>query len=356
MPLPEASDPLKIQTPFLMRFFNPASFASISFLAAGLGLMAEDTPPVPILDGYRADPDIRVFGDTYYVYPTSDKANWNTTDFSAWSSKDLIHWKNEGMILDVAHNLSWAKIKAWAPTAEKRNGKYYFYFVADSRIGVATSDSPAGPFVDALGHPLIGPHDTPFKTYPIDPDIFIDDDGQAYLYYGNGSLAVVKLKPDMISMEGQPAAIPLVDKAQPFREGIFVFKRKGLYYFMWSVDDARSENYRVAYGTSHSPLGPIEIPPDNLVLGKHGLAKGTGHHSVVNVPGTDRWYIVYHRHAIPGGNGYTREVCLNRLEFTEDGRITPVDPLKETFPPNSAGEVIVNGKGSAADPLSATTH
>jgi beta-xylosidase len=85
---------------------------------------ADPTPPAPILDGYRADPDIRVFGDTYYIYPTSDKPNWNTTDFSCWSSKDLIHWKNEGIILDVAHNLSWANIKAWAPTAETRNGKY----------------------------------------------------------------------------------------------------------------------------------------------------------------------------------------------------------------------------------------
>jgi beta-xylosidase len=308
------------------------------------------TPPPPILDGYRADPDIRVFGDTYYIYPTSDKPNWNTTDFSCWSSKDLIHWKNEGIILDVAHNLSWANIKAWAPTAETRNGKYYFYFVANDRIGVATADTPTGPFTDALGHPLIGPHDTPFPTYPIDPDVFIDD-GQAWLYYGNNHLAAVKLKPDMISLDGAPVELTPKDKADPFREGIFVIKRKGLYYFMWSVDDARSDNYRVAYGIAHSPLGPIEIPPDNVILCKHGLAKGTGHHAVVNVPGTDRWYIVYHRHAIPNGNGYTREVCLNRMEFTEDGRIKPVDPLALTFPPGSPGEPIVNGKGSAIDPV-----
>src|ERR1035441_8683823 len=137
----------------------------IVFLATASALAAQDAlplPPPPILDGYRADPDVRVFGDTYYIYPTSDKPNWNTTDFSCWSSKDLIHWKNEGIILDVAHNLSWANIKAWAPTAETRNGKYYFYFVANDRIGVATADTPTGPFTDALGHPLIGPHDTPF--------------------------------------------------------------------------------------------------------------------------------------------------------------------------------------------------
>lgn len=307
-------------------------------------------PPAPILDGYRADPDIRVFGDTYYIYPTSDKPNWNTTDFSCWSSKDLIHWKNEGIILDVAHNLSWANIKAWAPTAAEKNGKYYFYFVANERIGVATSDSPTGPFVDALGHPLIDKNT--FRTYPIDPDVFIDDDGQAYLYYGNNHLAVVKLNPDMVSLNGAPVEIQVPDKANPFREGIYVIKRKGLYYFMWSVDDARSDNYHVAYGTSHSPLGPIEISPDNVVLIKHGLAKGTAHHSVVNVPGTDRWYIVYHRHAIPNGNGYTREVCLNRMEFTEDGKIKLVDPMQTAFASDSPGELIVNGKGAEKDPIS----
>jgi beta-xylosidase len=347
-----------------MRFSKPlACLAWVLYETLSL-LAAQDAPPVPvtlptppppILDGYRADPDIRVFGDTYYIYPTSDKANWNTTDFSCWSSKDLIHWKNEGIILDVAHNLSWANIKAWAPTAAMRDGKYFFYFVANGQIGVATADTPTGPFTDALGHPLIGPHDTPFKTYPIDPDVFIDDDGQAYFYYGNNSLAAVKLKPDMISLDGMPVEITPNDKAEPFREGVYVIKRKGLYYFMWSVDDARSPNYRVAYGTSHSPFGPIEIPPDTVILHKHGLAVGTGHHAVVNVPGTDRWYIVYHRHAIPNGNGYTREVCLNRMEFTEDGRIKLVDPLAPTFPPDSPGEPIVNGKGSAVDPVPAAT-
>ncbi len=331
-------------------------FCATAFSVSGQANVAPEstdpTPPPPILDGYRADPDIRVFGDTYYIYPTSDKPFWNTTDFSCFSSKDLIHWKNEGIILDVAHQLSWANIKAWAPTATTRNGKYYFYFVANGQIGVATSDAPNGPFTDALGHPLIGKNDPP-KTYPIDPDVFVDDDGQAYLYYGNGHLAVAKLNADLISLEGAAVELTPKDKADPFREGIFVIKRKGLYYFMWSVDDARSDNYHVAYGTAHSPLGPIEIPPNNVILRKHGLAKGTGHHGVVNVPGTDRWYIAYHRHAIPNGNGYTREVCLNRLEFNDDGTIKPVDPLAPTFPAGSPGEPIVNGKGSTDDPISA---
>ena len=116
---------------------------------------AQTSAPKPILDGFTADPAIRVFGDTYYVYPTSDKPNWMTTDFSVWSSKNLIDWKKERMILDVTKELKWANIKAWAPDAIERYGTYFFYFCADGKIGVATAKSPAGPFVDALGKPLL---------------------------------------------------------------------------------------------------------------------------------------------------------------------------------------------------------
>jgi len=319
--------------------------AGATLFAAPL-IAAEPAPPAPILDGYRADPDIRVFGDTYYIYPTSDKPEWQTTDFSAWSSKDLIHWKNEGIILDVAHDLGWANLKAWAPTATARNGRYYFYFVANEQIGVATADQPAGPFKDALGQPLISR--LQFNTFPIDPFVFTDTDGQPYLYFGNSHLLAVKLGTNMISLDGTPVDITPADSAQPFREGIVAFKRNGLYYFMWSVDDARSDDYRVAYGIAKTPFGPIEIPTNNVVLAKHGAAKGTGHNGIVNIPGTDRWYVCYHRHAIPNGNGYTREVCLARMEFNPDGTIKPMDPLVPAFPPGSLGEPIINGKGVPA--------
>jgi hypothetical protein len=292
--------------------------------------------PKPILDGYRADPDIRVFGDTYYIYPTSDKPDWQTTDFSAWSSKDLIHWKNEGIILDVAHDLAWANIKAWAPTITERNGRYYFYFVAGDQIGVATGDKPTGPFKDALGKPLITRKQ--FSTYPIDPFVFTDTDGQSYLYFGNNHLLAAKLGADLLSLDGAPTDVTPQDPAQPFREGAVVFKRNGLYYFMWSVDDARSDDYRVAYGIAKSPFGPIEIRPNKVVLAKHGPAKGTAHNGVVNVPGTDRWYVSYHRHAVPGGSGYKRETCLVRMEFNPDGTIKPMDPLTTPFKPGDLGE------------------
>jgi beta-xylosidase len=290
-------------------------------------------PPAPILEGHTADPDAHVFGDTYYVYPTSDKNEWLTTDFSCWSSKDLIHWKNEGIVLDVTRDLSWAHLKGWAPGVTTRKGRYYFYFAAEQKIGVAVADRPTGPFVDPLGHPLIAPTER-YRTQVIDPCPFIDDDGRAYLYYGSGELYVYRLKPDLITLDGPPIKL----SPPGFGEGVFVVKRRGLYYFMWSENDTRDVNYRVAYGIARSPLGPIEVSPHPVILEKRGPVKGPGHNSVINIPGTDRWYIIYHRHAIPNGNGYTRETCLGRLQFNAAGGIDPVDPMAVVFPPGSPGE------------------
>jgi beta-xylosidase len=297
--------------------------------------------PKPILEGFTADPGIRVFGDTYYVYPTSDKPNWMTTDFSVWSSKNLVEWKKEGMILNVANDLKWGKVKAWAPDCIERDGKYYFYFCAEHNIGVAVADKPTGPFKDALGHPLV--EDSKVKTFSIDPYPFIDDDGRAYLYYGNGTPTVQKLNTDMISFSSTPKEIRGLKE---FREGLVIFKRDGKYYFMWSIDDARSPNYRVGWGTADSPDGPVKAAEkDFIVLQKNGPAVATAHHSVVNVPGTDRWYVAYHRHAIPDGNGYQRETCLVRMEFNPDGSIKPMDPMTPAFKTGDKGEPLTNGKG-----------
>lgn len=300
--------------------------------------------PPPILDGFTADPSIRLFGDTYYIYPTSDKPNWQTTDFSVWSSKNLVEWKKERMILDVANDLKWAKVEAWAPDVIERNGTYYMYFCAQGNIGVATSKSPTGPFVDALGKPLVA-KGTGVQTNTIDPYPFIDDDGQAYLYYGNGKLGnVYKLKPDMVTLDGPVHTIELRDH----REAPVVFKRNGKYYFMWSIDDARSPDYRVGWGVADSPLGPVRSPDrDFIVLRRNGPAVATAHHSVVNVPGTDRWYVAYHRHALPQGNGYQRQTVLARMTFNADGSIQPMDPMAVPFRPGDVGEPVRNGKAAA---------
>lgn len=331
-----------------------ALLGALAFSAPALPPVSADSAltPVPILDGFTADPSIRVFGDTYYVYPTSDKDQWLTTDFSVWSSRDLVTWKKERMILDVTKELAWANIKAWAPDCIERDGTYYFYFCADGKIGVATAKSPAGPFVDALGRPLLDRKADPrITSNTIDPYPFIDDDGQAYLYWGNsgGEVNVVRLKRDMLTIDGPPVEFVIKGSSSgrviDFREGIVVFKRGGKYYFMWSVDDARSDNYRVAYGTADNPIGPVIVPENATVLSKNGPAKGTGHHSIVQVPGTDRWYVAYHRHAIPGGSGYKREVCLVRMEFDAAGRILPMDPMTQAFRQGDRGEPIIGGRG-----------
>jgi len=302
-------------------------------------------PPKPILEGYTADPHAVLFDDTYYVYPTSDKPNWQTTDFSCWSSKDLIHWKNEGIVLDVTKDLTWAKSRGWAPAAIRRDGKYFFYFAAEQKIGVAVSDRPTGPFVDPLGRPLVtATPQTPGQA--IDPFVFIDDDGQAYLYYGQRNLYAYKLARDMITLVGPPIRMT----PPRFNEGVFMIKRGNLYYFMWSQNDARDANYQVAYGVAPAPLGPIEIPPDNVILQRRGHVVGTGHHSVVRVPGTDRYYIFYHRHAIPNGSGYIRETCLSQMEFGPDGRIEEVDPLATTIPDASKQHGAAEGNRSTSEP------
>lgn len=291
--------------------------------------------PPPILDGFTADPAIRVFGDKYYVYPTSDRPFWNTTEFAVWSSRDLVQWKKEGVLFDLTKDIEWANNQAWAPDCIERDGKYYLYFCGEGKIGVAVAPTPIGPFTDPLGHPLLAKGGK-IKTNTIDPAAFIDDDGQAYLYFGNGSLTqVVKLRPDMITVEGDPIDLHLKE----FREGIVVFKRGGKYYFMWSIDDARSPEYRVGWGVADSPFGPVTTPEkDFIVLRKNGPAQGTAHHSVVQVPGTDRWYVAYHRHAVPGGGGYKRETCLARMEFRADGSIQPMDPMVPAFKAGDSGE------------------
>jgi beta-xylosidase len=289
----------------------------------------------PVLPGLNADPDVHYLNGEYWIYPTTDGFNgWSGTRFKAYSSKDLVHWKDHGVILDLGADVSWADKYAWAPAIAEKNGKYYFYFCAEQQIGVAVADSPAGPFKDALGKPLVAKGGA-LKGQMIDPAVFTDDDGTSYLYWGNGHGYVVPLNDDMTSYDA--AAVKDITPDN-FREGSFVIKRNGTYYFMWSEDDTRSENYHVAYATGPSPLGPWT--KKGTILSKrpeYGIL-ATGHHSVVNVPGTDDWYIVYHRFALngpgkSGGDGMHRETTVDRMEFAADGSIEPVVPTLEGIRP-----------------------
>jgi beta-xylosidase len=289
----------------------------------------------PILPGLHADPDVHHLNGEYWIYPTTDGfPGWSGTRFTAYSSKDLVHWKDHGVILDLGPDVSWADTYAWAPAIAERDGRYYFYFCAEQQIGVAVADSPAGPFTDALGKPLVAKGGS-FQGQMIDPAVFTDDDGTSYLYWGNGRGYVVPLNDDMVSFDASKVKDITPDD---FREGSFVIKRNGTYYFMWSEDDTRSENYHVAYATGPSPLGPWT--KRGTILHKrpeYGIL-GTGHHSVVRAPGTDDWYIVYHRFALngpgrPGGDGTHRETTVDRLTFAADGTIEPVVPTLEGIEP-----------------------
>lgn len=300
--------------------------------------------PDAALPGVNADPHVAFFGDRCYLYPTTDGTEgWRSTSFQAWSSDDLVHWRNEGVILDLPRDLKWADLHAWAPAIATKNGKYYYYYSANKNIGVAVADQPQGPFRDPLGRPLVSARDYRGMQC-IDPMVFVDDDGKAYLYWGQGRCKVVPLADDMISFD--PSEVR--DITPPgYNEGPFVHKRGGVYYLSWSEFDTRDPRYSVCYGTSKSPLGPFAKAAVNPILKQKGVVRGAGHHSIGKVPGRDQWVIAYHRFRIPGGDGYNRETCLSPLRFNADGTIQQVDVF-ESVPATDLKATEAESKESAA--------
>jgi beta-xylosidase len=273
----------------------------------------------PVIKGYWADPQVAFWGGKFYIYPTTDGiANWGATVFHAFSSTDLASWKDEGIILDLA-TISWGKTNAWAPGITVKNGTYYFYFCDAKQIGVATSTSPTGPFKDVLGKPLVTTGQ--YGGQSIDPYVFDDDDGRSYLFFGNGNANGAELNADMTSFKTAPKTIAL----NAFREGSVVFKRNGKYYFMYSVSGTDYPDYHVSYATSSSPLGPYADGATILQSNNSLGIQSTGHNSVLALP-SGAYYIVYHRWAIPGGDGNHREVCIDKMTFNADGSIAPVVP------------------------------
>ncbi len=297
----------------------------------------------PVLNGFYADPEI-IYSQReqkYYLYPTSDGFySWSGKYFEVFESEDLKNWSNKGVIVDLTKDVDWANRNAWAPCAiEKKVGddyKYYYYFTAAQKIGVAVSDNPTGPFKDS-GKALID-----FKPeginrgQEIDPDVFFDpESGKHYLYWGNGYMAVAELNEDMVSIKKE--TLKVITPDDTYREGTEVFYRDGQYYFMWSEDDTRSPNYRVRYAIAKSPLGPLNIPENNMVIEKDPAKGiyGTGHNSVIYSQEQDQWYIVYHRFNKPNGikmgrrAGFNREVCIDPLDFDEKGAILQAQPTVE---------------------------
>jgi beta-xylosidase len=208
---------------------------------------------------------MKVYNNVYWVYPTYSAPYDQQTFLDAFSSSDLINWTKYSKVLDKA-NVSWATRAMWAPSPIFRNGTYYLYFAANDiqnnsqlgGIGVATATNPAGPFVDALGHPLIGQFYN--GAQPIDQNVFIDDDGQAYMYYGGWSHCnVVKLNSDMKSLGTFPDGTTYKEiTPSGYVEGSLMFKRQGKYYLMWSEGGWTGPDYRVSYAMSTSPDGSVQ--------------------------------------------------------------------------------------------------
>lgn len=305
----------------------------------------------PVILGYFADPEILYAEKTgkYYLYPTTDGiVGWKNHDFKVYSSEDMKTWTCNGVMFDLQKDCSWASQKAWAPCIIERKYtekdgkttyKYFYYFVADEKIGVAVADNPEGPFKDALGRPLIFQRPEGVKGGAvIDPDVFCDpQSGKYYLYWGNGFLAVSELNDDMTSIKENSTRL-LINRNQKgryhYNEATYVFYRNGKYYFTWSENDTRSPNYQVRYAISDSPTSLTGQVEKKVLLAKDGRQGiwGTGHHSVIQKPGTDEWYIVYHRFSRPDAikkgwdAGYYREICIDRLYFNEDGTLQTVKP------------------------------
>lgn len=296
----------------------------------------------PVIAGLYADPQVLYAEKTksFYIYPTSDGfKNWTGDYFKVFVSKDLKNWKDEGTVLDLKKDVSWADRNAWAPSIiEKKltnqKYKYYYYFTAEKKIGVAVADNPTGPFVDS-GHPIISNFPEGMtRGLNIDPFVFNDPKtGKNYLYWGNYFMAVCELNEDMVSVKTNTTKIMIPDDTF-HSEAINVFYRKGKYYFLWSKNDTRTPDYEVRYVVSDSPTGPIDASKSKIILSKvpeKGIY-ATGHNSVLRIPNTDEWYIVYHRFQRPDAiklgfdAGYNREVCIDRMKFDEAGMIIPVIP------------------------------
>ena len=297
----------------------------------------------PFVAGWYADPDVAIYNNRYYVFPTSSRPYAEQTYLDAFSSTDLVNWTKHPNVLTTA-NVTWARYAVWAPAPIARNGKYYLYFAANDiqsnaelgGIGVAVADRPEGPYRDAIGRPLIAQFVN--GAQPIDQDVFIDDDGQAYIYYGGwGHANVAKLNSDMTTLGTFPDGSTFKEiTPSGYVEGPQMFKKNGKYYLMWSEGGWTGPNYAVAYAIADSPTGPF-TRIDRILGQDAAVARGAGHNSVLNIPGTDTWYIVYHRRPLSETDGNARQLAYDRMIFRPDGTIEPVKMLvKDNFADGNA--------------------
>jgi beta-xylosidase len=273
---------------------------------------------------YTADPAALVYSDTFFIYTGHDEQAEATEgyvmhDWHVFSSVDLINWHDHGAVLNVT-NFTWAQADAWAGQCIEKSGKFYWYVPMSHKtipgfsIGVAVSDHPTGPFVDAKGSALITNDMTTNVTIhwdDIDPAVFINNDGQAYLYWGNRSCKWAKLKENMIEIDGPIHSIDL----PTFTEAPWLHKRGDMYYLSY----ASGWPEYIDYAISDSPEGPWSYKDR---LNEYVPNCSTNHQSIVEFRG--EWYFVYHNGNLPAGGNFRRSVCLDKLYYNTDGSIQPI--------------------------------
>ncbi len=297
----------------------------------------------PILPGWYADPEGAIFGTQYWIFPTWSARYDEQVFLDAFSSPDLVHWTKHSHILDT-NAVSWAHRAMWAPAITEKAGKYFLFFAANDiqnnrqqgGIGVAVADKPEGPYRDYLGKPLVDRFHN--GAQPIDQAVFRDTDGQDYMIYGGWRHCnIARLRQDFRGF------VPFADGTifkeitpERYVEGPMMFVRGGKYYFMWSEGGWTGPNYSVAYAMADSPLGPFKRI-GKILQQDPNVATGAGHHSVIKLPDRDVYYIVYHRRPLGDTDGNHRVVCIDRMEFDEQGHIKPVKITFEGVPQHLIG-------------------
>ena len=296
------------------------------FLAGALMLLSAPLlAQNPIIrDNFTADPSAHVFNGRVYLYPSHDipapydynRKDWFCmADYHVYSSDNLVDWVDHGVIVDQTY-VPWVNTRSysmWAPDCNVKDGKYYFYFPANNRIGLATADQPYGPF-RVEEQPIQGANG-------IDPCIFIDDDGTPYLIWSGMGMQIAKLKDNMKEFDGQSRAIQHNTPQSGMKEGPFMFKRNGKYYFTFPW--AEKERETLAYCMGDSPYGPFEYKGKIM---EQNTDCWTNHHSVVEYKG--QWYFFYHHNDYCREHDVNRSICAEYLTFNEDGTIQQIVPTQ----------------------------
>ena len=311
------------------RIYLVAAFLLLGAVS-GFARKKHDTPGTgnPVIPGYFADPTIKKFGDTYYMYATTDGGGAGFGPAQVWTSKDFVNWTLMPMNWPDSH---WI----WAPDVIRHtDGRYYYFYCQPCIIHCGVSETPRGPWKNILGESeaVLVPDRFVTNAITLDGQTFVDDDGSVYLYWGTWGIykgfgcGAGKMTPDLKGFT-ETRLIPNTE-AVDFFEAPFVLKRNGIYYFMYSSGSCHDHTYRVQYATSDHPLGPYEYKGCILETNEDGTVHGPGHHSILKEG--DDYYIVYHRHDNPHSNrGFHRQLCMDKMEFAADGSIRKVIPTHE---------------------------